>query len=83
MYHVGMDIVAEVVTGNAVWALTVRGQLVNDSWNNIGVRWINHNNTDAGSDEFGLEVRIFGKKYYGTTLNYYVSLVSFSSIEKK
>ena len=39
LYHVGMDLVAVVSTGDDVWQLRVRGQLSNESWSNIGVRW--------------------------------------------
>ena len=39
LYHEGMDIVAVVSTGEDVWELRVRGQLVNESWVNIGVLW--------------------------------------------
>ena len=39
LYHIGMDIVAIVSTGDDVWELGVRGQLNNQSWINFGVIW--------------------------------------------
>ena len=34
-----MDLVAVVSTDQDVWQLKVRGQLMNESWSNIGIRW--------------------------------------------
>ncbi|CAM6054613.1 unnamed protein product, partial [Sphagnum tenellum] len=39
LYHQGMDTIAVVSTGDDIWELRVTGQLMNDSWSNIGVRW--------------------------------------------
>ena len=39
IYHQGMDLVAVVSTDEDVWQLKVRGQLVNETWSNIGIRW--------------------------------------------
>jgi hypothetical protein len=39
IYHEGPDLVAVVSTGEEVWELKVTGQLYNDSWTNIGIRW--------------------------------------------
>ena len=39
VYHYGMDLVAVVSTGDDVWQLSVRGQLTNQSFTNIGIRW--------------------------------------------
>ena len=39
IYHQGMDLVAVVSTDTDVWQLKVRGQLMNESWSNIGIRW--------------------------------------------
>lgn len=39
LYHEGIDLVAIVSTGDDVWYLKVRGQLLNETWSNIGVRW--------------------------------------------
>ena len=36
IYHQGMDLIAVVATDNDVWQLNVRGQLVNETWSNIG-----------------------------------------------
>ena len=36
IYHQGMDLIAVVATDNDVWQLSVRGQLVNETWSNIG-----------------------------------------------
>ena len=59
LYHEGMDLVAVVSTGSDVWSLKVRGQLVNETWNNIGVNWAPYrNDTDLPhSERGGLEVR--------------------------
>ena len=35
----GMDLVAVVSTDRDVWQLKVRGQLMNETWSNIGIRW--------------------------------------------
>ena len=55
-----MDLVAVVSTGSDVWSLKVRGQLVNETWNNIGVNWSPYrNDTDLPhSERGGLEVRL-------------------------
>ena len=55
-----MDLVAVVSTGADVWSLKVRGQLVNETWNNIGVNWSPYkNDTDLPySERGGLEVKI-------------------------
>ena len=60
LYHEGMDLVAVVSTGEDVWSLKVRGQLVNETWNNIGVNWSPYkNDTDLSySERGGLEVKI-------------------------
>ena len=60
LYHEGMDLVAVVSTGADVWSLKVRGQLVNETWNNIGVNWSPYkNDTDLSySERGGLEVKI-------------------------
>jgi len=34
-----MDLVAVVSTGEDVWELRVRGQLLNETWTSIGIRW--------------------------------------------
>ena len=34
-----MDLVAVVSTDRDVWQLKVRGQLMNETWSNIGIRW--------------------------------------------
>eukprot|EP00095_Tigriopus_kingsejongensis_P004561 maker-scaffold462_size163801-snap-gene-0.37 protein:Tk04561 transcript:maker-scaffold462_size163801-snap-gene-0.37-mRNA-1 annotation:"PREDICTED: uncharacterized protein LOC100378641" len=39
VYHQGVDLVAVVSTGEEVWELRVTGQLHNDTWHNIGVRF--------------------------------------------
>ena len=39
IYHQGMDLIAVVSTDEDVWELRVRGQLVNETWSNIGIRW--------------------------------------------
>ena len=40
LYHQGLDIVAVVSTGEKVWELRVSGQLYNNTWTEIGIRWI-------------------------------------------
>ena len=37
LYHHGMDLVALVCTDNDVYHLRVRGQLMNDTWVNMGI----------------------------------------------
>ena len=58
LYHEGIDLVAVVSTGQDVWSLKVRGQLVNETWNNIGVNWAPYKNDTglAHSERGGLEV---------------------------
>lgn len=55
-----MDLGAVVSTGADVWSLKVRGQLVNETWNNIGVNWSPYkNDTDLPySERGGLEVKM-------------------------
>ena len=58
IYHEGMDLIAVVSTGEDVWELRVTGQLINETWSNIGVRW-EPNKEDAGlhfSEKGGLQV---------------------------
>jgi hypothetical protein len=59
-----MDLVAVVSTGNDVWSLSVTGQLLNETWANIGVTWEPH------SMEKGLE----WDKRGGLTVSSYLSL---------
>ena len=40
LYHIGMDVVAVVSTGDDVWELKVRGPVVNETWTNYGIIWI-------------------------------------------
>ena len=58
LYHEGIDLVAIVSTGQDVWSLKVRGQLVNETWNNIGVNWEPYKNdsTLPFTERGGLEV---------------------------
>ena len=58
LYHEGIDLVAVVSTGQDVWSLKVRGQLVNETWNNIGVNWEPYKNdsTLPFTERGGLEV---------------------------
>jgi len=39
LYHQGLDIVAVVSTGEKVWELRVSGQLYNNTWTEVGIRW--------------------------------------------
>ena len=39
IYHQGLDIVALVSTGEQIWLLKVSGQLYNNTWTQIGVRF--------------------------------------------
>ena len=39
IYHQGMDLIAVVSTDEDVWELKVRGQLMNETWSNIGIIW--------------------------------------------
>jgi len=40
LYHQGLDIVAVVSTGEKVWELRVSGQLYNNTWTQVGIRWV-------------------------------------------
>ena len=51
IYHEGIDLVAVVSTGQEVWELRVTGQLYNDSWTNIGIRWQQPNYTDPSTPQ--------------------------------
>ncbi len=62
LFHRGMDLYAVVSNGDDVWSLKVAGQLQNDTWSNIGVRWVQPNKVEGTtqldtSDPGGLEVR--------------------------
>jgi hypothetical protein len=39
IYHMGMDLIAVLVTSDDVYNLKVRGQLVNNTWTNIAFRF--------------------------------------------
>ena len=39
LYHKGLDMVAVVSTGEDVWELQVRGQLINETWTSYGIIW--------------------------------------------
>ena len=39
IYHNGYNLEAIVSTGSKLWNVTVPGQLRNDTWNNIAIRW--------------------------------------------
>ena len=59
IYHEGMDLVAVVSTGSDVWFLQVTGQLMNESWSNIGVKWGPYKDDEdlRVEERGGLEVR--------------------------
>ena len=59
LYHEGFNLVAIVSTGDDVWQLKVKGQLANESWSNIGVRWepFNSTSTKPMDEQGGLEVK--------------------------
>ena len=40
LYHQGLDLVAVVSTGEKVWELRVSGQLYNNTWAEVGIRWV-------------------------------------------
>lgn len=65
IYHEGIDLIAVVSTGEDVWYLKVTGQLVNETWSNIGIRWSAFNSS-SNSPPFhlhgGLEMFINAKK---------------------
>lgn len=58
IYHKGMDLFAVLATNEDVWELRVRGQLVNESWSNIGINWEKFKEADGlhHSERGGLEV---------------------------
>ena len=39
LYHQGLDVIAVVSTGEDVWELRVRGQLINETWTSYGIIW--------------------------------------------
>ena len=43
VYHLGLDLVAVISTGEDVWELKVRGPVYNKTWQSIGIRWIKPN----------------------------------------
>lgn len=47
IYHQGVDLVGVVSTGEEVWELRVTGQLHNDTWHNIGIRFKKPDLTDT------------------------------------
>ncbi len=55
-----MDLAAVVVTGAEVYLLQVRGPLMNQTWNNIGFRWIPYidDNTIPYTERGGLELYV-------------------------
>lgn len=60
IYHQGMDLVAVVATDVDVWQLRVRGQLVNETWSNIGIRWASFDS--SASSRGGLELYVNAEK---------------------
>jgi len=60
IYHQGMDLVAVVSTDEDVWQLKVRGQLMNQTWSNIGIRWGPYDSTKT--DKGGLELYVNAEK---------------------
>ena len=60
----GMDLIAVISTGEDVWELRVKGQLENETWSNIGVRWEPHNLSAglAHEDRGGLELYVNSEK---------------------
>jgi len=60
LYHQGLDIVAVVSTGEKVWELRVSGQLYNNTWTEVGIRWVipdiskpKNAETEAGREKMG------------------------------
>ena len=43
VYHLGLDLVAVVSTGEDVWELKVRGPVYNKTWQSVGIRWVQPN----------------------------------------
>jgi hypothetical protein len=64
IYHEGMDLIAVVSTDADVWQLRVRGQLLNQTWSNIGIRWEPYRDDPALSygDRGGLELYVNAEK---------------------
>lgn len=63
LYHQGIDLIAVVSTGEDVWALRVTGQLRNETWSNIGVRWEANDIYDIDwNDPGGLELYVNSEK---------------------
>ena len=84
IYHEGMNLVAVVSTGDDVWSLSVTGQLMNETWANIGVTWEPHK-TDPGlewEERGGLTVKsTYCIKPPVKTRSYYV--YSFTSMQRR
>lgn len=64
LYHQGMNLVAVVSTGDDVWSLSVTGQLLNETWANIGVTWEPHKLEPglAWAERGGLTLYVNAKK---------------------
>ena len=43
VYHLGLDLVAVISTGEDVWELKVRGPVYNRTWQSVGIRWVKPN----------------------------------------
>merc|ERR1719245_569720 len=43
VYHLGLDLVAVISTGEDVWELKVRGPVYNKTWQSVGIRWVKPN----------------------------------------
>ena len=56
LYHQGMDLVALYCTNTNVWELQVRGQLMNNTWVNIGIVFSPKNGGEL-SVSFHVQVR--------------------------
>lgn len=60
IYHRGPDLTAIVSTGEKVWELTVTGQLYNNTWSNIGIRWKfpDYSDNVPNHKRYGLELYV-------------------------
>ena len=61
IYRQGADLIGVVSTGTKVWSVTVVGQITENKWINIGIRWKYSDivsTNDTNKDEVGIEMYI-------------------------
>ena len=86
IYHQGTDLVAVVSTGEKVWRASAPGQIYNDTWANIGIRWRHVNESDPLAQTNpvklgGLELYINHEKVAQTVLPEFTNVGSRTYVE--